>query len=51
MGYEHLRGAILFAAKCKRADGAGLCRTQSRANPNWGNISRYESSGDSYYNS
>jgi hypothetical protein len=51
-GYLYLRGLNLILSRnvnvprCAAAIDANLCR----ADPNFGNISRYESAGDSYFN-
>lgn len=52
VGYLYLRGRHLILSRnvnvptCTAAVNANLCRPD----PNFGNISRYEGSGDSYYN-
>lgn len=53
IGYMHLRGLHLIVSRNvnvpRFAASAGVPNL-GRPDPNWGNISRYESSGDSYYN-
>ena len=52
LGYLHLRGLHIILSRnvnvprCTAAVDPNLCRSD----PNYGNISRYEGSGDSYYN-
>lgn len=52
VGYIHLRGLHIILSRnvnvprCTAAVDSNLCRPD----PNFGNISRYEGSGDSYYN-
>ncbi len=52
VGYLYLRGQNIILSRnvnvptCAAAINANLCRPD----PNFGNISRYEGSGDSYYN-
>jgi len=57
VGYMHLRGLHLILSRnvnvptLSAADAARLgVANLGRPDPNWGNISRFESSGDSYYN-
>jgi hypothetical protein len=53
IGYMHLRGLHLILSRNVNVPlfpaSAGVPNL-GRPDPNWGNISRYESSGDSYYN-
>jgi hypothetical protein len=53
VGYIHLRGLHIIISRNvnvpRFAASAGVPNL-GRPDPNWGNISRYESSGDSYYN-
>jgi hypothetical protein len=52
IGYVHLRGTHIILSRnvnvprCPAAADSNLCRPD----PNFGNVSRYEGSGDSYYN-
>jgi len=53
IGYLHLRGLHLILSRninVPRAPASAGLPNLARPNPDWGNISRYESSGDSYYN-
>jgi hypothetical protein len=53
IGYLHLRGLHLILSRnvnVPRFPAATGVPNLGRPDPNWGNISRYESSGDSYYN-
>lgn len=53
IGYLHLRGLHLILSRnvnVPRAPASAGLPNLARPDPNWGNISRYESSGDSYYN-
>ena len=53
VGYLHLRGLHLVLQRnvnVPRFPAAAGVPNLGRPDPNWGNISRYESSGDSYYN-
>jgi hypothetical protein len=52
IGYLHLRGLHLIVSRnvnVPRFPAAAGVPNLGRPDPNWGNISRYESSGDSYY--
>jgi carboxypeptidase family protein len=53
VGYLHTRGLHLILSRnvnVPRFPASAGVPNQGRPNPNFGNISRYESSGDSYYN-
>jgi hypothetical protein len=53
VGYLHLRTLHIIASRnvnVPAAPASGGIPNLGRPDPNWGNISRYESSGDSYYN-
>ena len=53
VGYLHLRGLHLILQRnlnVPRFPAAAGVPNLGRPDPNWGNITRYESSGDSYYN-
>ncbi|MEK6336170.1 MAG: carboxypeptidase regulatory-like domain-containing protein [Acidobacteriota bacterium] len=53
IGYLHLRGLHLILSRnvnVPRFPALAGVPNLGRPDPNWGNISRYESSGDSYYN-
>jgi hypothetical protein len=53
IGYLHLRGLHLILSRnvnVPRFPASAGVANLGRPDPNWGNISRYESSGDSYYN-
>lgn len=53
VGYLHLRGLHLIVSRnvnVPRFSASAGVPNLGRPDPNWGNISRYESSGDSYYN-
>jgi hypothetical protein len=53
VGYLHLRGMHLIVSRnlnVPRFPASAGVANLGRPDPNWGNISRYESSGDSYYN-
>jgi carboxypeptidase family protein len=53
VGYLHLRGLHLIVSRnlnVPRFPASAGVPNLGRPDPNWGNISRYESSGDSYYN-
>ena len=53
VGYLHLRGLHLILQRnvnVPRFPASAGVANLGRPDPNWGNISRYESSGDSYYN-
>jgi carboxypeptidase family protein/TonB-dependent receptor-like protein len=53
IGYLHLRGLHLILSRnvnVPRFPASAGVPNLGRPDPNWGNISRYESSGDSYYN-
>ncbi|HXI22899.1 MAG TPA: hypothetical protein VNG71_03410, partial [Pyrinomonadaceae bacterium] len=53
VGYLHLRGLHLILQRnvnVPRFPASAGVPNLGRPDPNWGNISRYESSGDSYYN-
>ena len=53
VGYLHLRGLHLILQRnvnVPRFPASAGVANLGRSDPNWGNISRYESSGDSYYN-
>ena len=52
VGYEHLRGRHIILQRnvnVPTAPASAGVPNLGRPDPNWGNISRYESSGDSYY--
>jgi hypothetical protein len=53
VGYLHLRGLHLIVSRnvnVPRFPASAGVPNLGRPDPNWGNISRFESSGDSYYN-
>ena len=53
VGYLHLRGFHIIASRnvnVPRAPASAGLPNLARPDPNWGNISRFEGSGDSYYN-
>jgi len=53
IGYMHLRGLHLIVSRnvnVPRFPASAGVANLGRPDPNWGNISRFESSGDSYYN-
>jgi hypothetical protein len=53
VGYLHLRGLHLILQRnvnVPRFPASAGVPNLGRPDPNWGNITRYESSGDSYYN-
>jgi hypothetical protein len=53
IGYLYLRGRHLIVSRnlnVPRFPASAGVANLGRPDPNWGNISRYESSGDSYYN-
>jgi Carboxypeptidase regulatory-like domain/TonB dependent receptor len=53
VGYVHLRGRHIIVSRnvnVPRFPASAGVPNLGRPDPNWGNISRYESSGDSYYN-
>jgi hypothetical protein len=53
VGYLHLRGLHIILSRnvnVPRFSASAGVPNLGRPDPNWGNISRYESSGDSYYN-
>src|SRR6185503_15515424 len=53
IGYIYLRGLHLILSRnvnVPRFPASAGVANLGRPDPNWGNISRYESSGDSYYN-
>jgi hypothetical protein len=53
IGYLHLRGLHLIVSRnvnVPRFPASAGVANLGRPDPDWGNISRYESSGDSYYN-
>lgn len=52
VGYLHLRGLHLIVSRnvnVPTAPAAAGVPNLGRPDPNWGNVSRYESAGDSYY--
>ena len=53
IGYLHLRGRHIIVSRnlnVPRFPASAGVDNLGRPDPNWGNISTYESSGDSYYN-
>ncbi|HEY0321040.1 MAG TPA: TonB-dependent receptor [Pyrinomonadaceae bacterium] len=53
IGYLHLRGLHIILSRnnnVPRFPASAGVPNLGRPDPNWGNVSRYESSGDSYYN-